>query len=95
MVDIPYPDLNPLHKWASVSVKMPVSVIVLDQIESVQVSLAMWAGLDLKGFAFYSVSTLGVGKQTDISDDLADLDKLNCAVNRYLSIWVVNIFAFY
>jgi hypothetical protein len=40
----------------------------------VQVSLAMRAGLDLSFLAFYFVSSLRVGKQTDISDDLTDLD---------------------
>jgi hypothetical protein len=33
VVNVPYPDLNPFFERASVSVKKPVSLIVLDQVE--------------------------------------------------------------
>jgi hypothetical protein len=52
VVDVPPLDLDPLHERASVSVKMPLSFVVKDDVERVQVSLAVRAGLDLKGFAF-------------------------------------------
>jgi hypothetical protein len=77
MVDVPSFVLNPFFERASVSVKKPISLIVLDQVECVKVSLAMRAGLGLKSPAFYFVSAFGVGKQTDISDDLTDLCKLD------------------
>ena len=89
VVDVPPFDLNPLHEWASVSVKMPLSFVVQDDVESVEVSLAMRAGLDLVRFGLYSVSSLGVGEKTDVSDNLAYLDKLDCSVNRYLGVGVV------
>jgi hypothetical protein len=95
MVDIPDSDLDPLHERAAVSVKFPVSFVVLDDVESMQLGLAMRAGLDLVRPCLYSVSSLGVGKQTDISDNLAYLGKLNCAVNRYLGVGVVNVATFY
>jgi hypothetical protein len=73
VVDVPAFDLDPLHERAAVRVKLPVSLVVLDDVERVQVSLAMRAGLDLVRSCLYSVSTLRVAKKTDISDDLADL----------------------
>jgi len=73
----------------------PFSVVVLDHVKRMQVGLAMRAGLDLKGFAFYSITSLGVGEKTDVSDNLAYLDKLDCAVNRYLGVGVVNVATFY
>jgi len=94
VVDVPLLDLDPFGERASVSVEMPLSFVVQDDVESVEVSLAMWAGLDLKGFALYSVSSLGVGKKADISDNLAYLDKLNRAINRYLGVGVVNMASF-
>jgi hypothetical protein len=51
----------------------PVSLVVLDNVEHVQVGLAMWAGLDLIASFFDVVASLGVGEQTDISDNLAYL----------------------
>jgi hypothetical protein len=56
---------------------MPVSFVVLDHVERMKASLAMWAGLDLVRPCLYSVSTLRVGEQTDISDNLAYLGKLD------------------
>jgi adenylate cyclase len=73
VVDVPPLDLDPLHERAAVTVKMPFSVVVLDHVKRMKVSLAMWARLDLVRPCLYSVSTLRVGKQTDISDDLAYL----------------------
>jgi len=74
--------------------EMPFSFVVLDHVERVQVGLTVRAGLDLKGFAYYSVSSLGVGEKTDVSDNLAYLDKLDCAVNRYLGVGVVYVASF-
>jgi len=73
VVDVPYSDLDPPHEWAAVRMETPVSLVVLDHVPGMQVCLAVRAGLDLVRFGLYSVSTLRVGKQTDISDDLADL----------------------
>jgi len=89
VVDVPLLDLDPFGERASVSVKMPLSFVVQDDVESVEVSLAMRAGLDLVRFGLYSVSSLGVGEKTDVSDNLAYLDKLDCSVNRYLGVGVV------
>ena len=95
MVDVPPFDLNPLHEWAAVRVKLPVSFVVLDHVERVQVGLAVRAGLDLERPAFYLVSAFRIAEQTDISHNLTNLCKLNRAFNRYLSIWVVDVLAFY
>jgi hypothetical protein len=95
VVNVPYPDLNPLHERASVSVKKPVSLVVQDKVECVKVSLAMWAGLDLSFFAFYFVSAFRVAKKSNIAHNLTDLYKLDCAVNRYFGVWVVNVFTLY
>jgi adenylate cyclase len=73
MVDVPPFDLDPLHERAAVTVKMPFSVVVLDHVKRMKVSLAIWTRLDLVRPCLYSVSTLRVAKKTDISDDLADL----------------------
>ena len=73
VVDVPPFDLNPLHEWAAVTVKMPFSFVVLDHVERVQVGLAMRAGLDLIASFFDVVASLGVGEKTDISDNLAYL----------------------
>jgi len=54
----------------------------------------MRAGLDLASLAFYLVSSLGVGEKTDVSDNLAYLDKLNRAINRYLGVGVVYVASF-
>jgi hypothetical protein len=94
VVDIPPLDLDPFGERASVSVEMPLSFVVQDDVESVEVSLAMRAGLDLVRFGLYSVSSLGVGEKTDVSDNLAYLDKLDCAVNRYLGVGVVYVASF-
>ncbi|NMA23706.1 MAG: hypothetical protein GX938_09415 [Spirochaetales bacterium] len=48
MVDVPDPDLDPFFVRASVRVKLPVSLVILDHVPGMQVSLAVWAGLDLK-----------------------------------------------
>ncbi|NMA23764.1 MAG: hypothetical protein GX938_09705, partial [Spirochaetales bacterium] len=66
-------DLDPLHEWATVRIELPVSFVVLDNVERVQVGLAMRAGSDLKRLAFYSVAAFRIAKQTDISDNLAYL----------------------
>jgi len=93
VVDVPPFDLDPLHEWATVTVKNPVSFVVLDHVERVQVGLAVRAGLDLIASFFDVVAAFRVAKQTDISDNLAYLDKLNCSLDRYLSIWVVDVSA--
>ena len=58
MVDVPDSDLDPLHKRAAVSMEMPFSLVVLDDVEIVQVSLAMRAGLGLVRFGLYSIPPL-------------------------------------
>ena len=73
MVDVPPFDLNPLHEWAAVRMESPVSLVVLDHVERVQVGLAVRAGLDLVASFFDVVASLGVGEKTDISDNLAYL----------------------
>jgi len=89
MVDVPLLDLDPFGERASVSVKMPLSFLIQDDVESVEISLAMRAGLDLVRPGLYLISSLGVREKTDVSDNLAHLDKLNCAINRYLGVGVV------
>jgi len=74
---------------------MPVSFVVLDHVERMKVSLAMRAGLDLVRSCLYSVSTLRVGKQTDISDDLTDLCKLDSSRYWYFGVRVVNVATLY
>ena len=95
MVDVPDPDLNPFCERASVRVKLPVSLVVLDHIELVHVRLAMRAGLDLKSFFFDSIASLAVAKQSDVSDNLTDLCKLDCSLDWKPGIWVIDVLAFY
>ena len=74
---------------------MPVSFVVQDDVETVEVSLAMRAGLDLVRFGLYSVSSLGVREKTDVSDDLTDLCKLDSSLDGKLGVRIVKVGALY
>ena len=93
MIDVPDSDLDPLHERASVSVEMPLSVVVQDDVESVEVSLTMRAGLDLIGPAFHAVATFRIAEQTDISDDLADLGEFDSSLDGKVGVRIVNVAA--
>jgi hypothetical protein len=82
VVDVPYPDLDPLHERATVRVKLPVAFVVLYNVPRMQVGLAMWARLDLVGGGGDTIATLRVGEHPNVANDLADLGKLESARDR-------------
>ena len=95
VIDVPHLDLDPISVRASVRMEKPVSLVVQDDVEYVQVSLAMWASLDLERPAFYLVSSLGVAEQSDIADNLTDLCKLDSSLDGKLGVRIVNVAALY
>ena len=94
VVDVPFSDLNPFCERASVRMEKPVSLVVLDHVELVHVRLAMRAGLDFKSFFFYSIATFRIAKQSDVSDNLTDLCKLDCSLDWEPGISVIDVFSF-
>jgi len=93
VVDVPAFDFDPLHERAAVRMEKPVSLVVLDHVERVQVRLAMRAGLDLVASFFDVVAAFRIAKQTDISDNLADLDKFNRSLDGNFGVCIVDVAA--
>ena len=80
MVDVPDADLNPFCERASVRMEKPVSLVVLDHVERMKVSLAVGT-VDLERLLSTLYPPLRIAKQTDISDNLTDLCKLDCSLD--------------
>ena len=74
---------------------MPVSFVVQDDVEIVQVSLAMRAGLDLVRSGLYSIASLGIRKQADVSDNLPDLGEFESSLDGKVGVGIIDMATLY
>ena len=82
MIDVPPPDLDPLHQRPSVAVEAPLAAVVPYNVPGVHIRLAMLTQLDLKRGRFNAIAALRVGEHPNVANDLADLGKLESARDR-------------
>jgi hypothetical protein len=82
MIDVPPLNLGPHHERPSVAVEAPAAAVILDDVPGVHVGLAILTRLDLVGGGGDTIATLRVGEHPNVTNDLADLGKLESAWDR-------------